>query len=44
MSLHANGHNLVAGGMYGSLLVYDLRKPEKPINKLVGYESGIKSL
>jgi len=30
--------------MYGSLFVYDLRKPDKPITKLVGHESSIKSL
>ena len=44
VGLHSNGHTLVAGGMYGSCFVYDLRNPSKPQNKLAGHETTIKSL
>ena len=44
VGLHANGHTLVAGGMYGGCFVYDLRNPAKPQNKLAGHEAAIKSL
>jgi WD40 repeat protein len=37
VGLHSNGHTLVAGGMFGSILVYDLRSPNKPTNKLIGH-------
>ena len=30
VSFHSDGHTLVAGGMYGGLYVYDLRKPNAP--------------
>jgi len=44
VGLHSNGHTLVAGGMYGSCFVYDLRNPSKPQNKLAGHETTIKHL
>jgi len=30
VSFHSDGHTLIAGGMYGGLYVYDLRKPNAP--------------
>jgi hypothetical protein len=44
VGLHANGHTLVAGGMYGNCFVYDLRNPSKPQNKLAGHDSAIRHL
>ena len=44
VGLHHNGHILVAGGMYGSIFVYDLRYPSKPQSKLIGHETSIKHL
>ena len=44
VGLHANGHTLVAGGMYGNCFVYDLRNPSKPQNKLAGHDTTIKHL
>jgi hypothetical protein len=35
---------LVAGGMYGSIYVYDLRFPSKAQSKLLGHETSIKHL
>jgi WD40 repeat protein len=42
INFHADGHTLIAGGMYGSLFVYDLRKPSTPKEKLIGHDSAIK--
>jgi hypothetical protein len=42
INFHSDGHTLVAGGMYGGLFVYDLRKPSKPKEKLIGHDSAIK--
>lgn len=42
INFHSDGHTLVAGGNYGGLLVYDLRKPSKPREKLIGHDSAIK--
>lgn len=44
VGLHGNGHILAAGGMYGALLLYDLRMPSKVKEKLIGHETGIKQL
>ncbi len=42
INFHTDGHTLIAGSQYGSLFVYDLRKPSKPKDKLIGHESAIK--
>jgi WD40 repeat protein len=42
VSFHSDGHTLVAGGMYGGLYVYDLRKPNAPKEKLLGHDSSVK--
>jgi hypothetical protein len=42
VNFHFNGHTLIAGGMYGGLFVYDLRKPDKPKEKLIGHETTVK--
>ena len=42
INFHSDGHTLIAGGMYGALFVYDLRKPSKPREKLTGHDSAIK--
>lgn len=42
INFHSDGHTLVAGGNYGGLFVYDLRKPSKPREKLIGHDSAIK--
>jgi WD40 repeat protein len=42
VSFHSDGHTLVAGGMYGGLYVYDLRKPNAPKERLLGHESSVK--
>lgn len=42
INFHSDGHTLIAGGMYGALFVYDLRKPAKPREKLTGHDSAIK--
>lgn len=42
VSFHSDGHTLVAGGMYGGLYVYDLRKPSAPKEKLLGHESTVR--
>lgn len=44
VGLHRNGQMLVAGGMYGSIFVYDLRYPNKTQCKLLGHETSIKHL
>jgi|688.fasta_scaffold355615_2 hypothetical protein len=35
---------LAAGGMSGSLLIYDLRKIQSPLFKLNGHDTPIKSV
>ena len=42
INFHSDGHTLIAGGMYGALFLYDLRKPSKPREKLTGHDSAIK--
>jgi len=42
INFHSDGHTLLAGGNYGGLFVYDLRKPSKPREKLIGHDSAIK--
>lgn len=42
VSFHSDGHTLVAGGMYGGLYIYDLRKPNAPREKLLGHESTVR--
>lgn len=44
VNFHPNGHTLVAGGMYGGLFVYDLRKLHKPKEKLIGHETAVKCI
>lgn len=42
VSFHSDGHTLVAGGSYGGLYIYDLRKPNMPKERLLGHESAVK--
>jgi hypothetical protein len=44
VSLHHNGHILIAGGSYGGLYIYDLKQPTKPQLKLIGHETPIKHI
>lgn len=42
VSFHSDGHTLIAGGMYGGLYVYDLRKPSTPKERLLGHDSAVR--
>jgi WD40 repeat protein len=42
VSFHSDGHTLIAGGMYGGLYVYDLRKPNTPKDRLIGHDSAVR--
>jgi WD40 repeat protein len=41
VSFHSDGHTLAAGGVYGGLYVYDLRRLSEPKERLVGHDSAV---
>lgn len=44
VNFYSDGHTLLAGGMYGGLFIYDLRKHHKPKERLIGHDTAIKHI